>query len=361
MFKNRINKLREKMESKNLNAYLIINIENSSKPSSYYLTGFTGSFSIICITQNDVKFMTDGRYIEQAQKQTGVKPIIFKNKLSEELKNLLNNLPEGSKIGFESNTVSSNIYLKVLKTFENYEFIPAEDLVIEMRRTKSEDEVKFIKEAAIIAEKALQETLDTFIVGMTEKEFAAKLEYNMKLFGADNYAFETIVASGFRGALPHGIASNKKIENGELVVIDFGAYANGYNSDITRTIAVGKISEKQKEIYNLVLKAQTAAIKSAKPGMRYSDLDKVARDIISENGYGEFFNHSLGHGVGLEVHESPRVSKASDIISKPGDIITIEPGIYLPGELGVRIEDDILITEDGCEVLTSFDKNLIIL
>ncbi|WP_129407881.1 M24 family metallopeptidase [Marinitoga lauensis] len=360
MFENRIKKLREKMESKNLDAYLIINIENSSKPSSYYLTGFTGSFSIIYITHNDIIFMTDGRYTEQAEKQTGIKPLLFKTKLSEELKNIIN-LPKGAKIGFESTTISSNIYLKVLKSFENYEFIPAEDLITELRRTKSEEEIKFIKEAAIIAEKALQETLDTFIVGMTEKEFAAKLEYNMRLFGADNYAFETIVASGFRGALPHGIASDKKIENGELVVIDFGAYANGYNSDITRTIAVGNVSEKQRNIYELVLKAQMAAIDAAKSGMRYGDLDKVARNIIAEGGYGEYFTHSLGHGLGLEVHENPRVSKNSELISMVGDIITIEPGIYLPGELGVRIEDDVLITNDGCEVLTSFDKKLIIL
>jgi Xaa-Pro aminopeptidase len=360
MFDNRISLLRKKMVEKNLDAFLIINIEGSSKPSSYYLTGFTGSFSIILITRNDVKFMTDGRYIEQSEKQTKSTPLVFKSKLSDELKNLLN-LNKGAKIGFESNTISSNIYLKIFKKFEDFEFVPAEDLLLEMRRTKSKDEVKFIKEAAIIAEKALQETLDSFKIGMTEKEFAAKLEYNMKIFGADTYAFETIVASGPRGALPHGIASEKPIKEGELVVIDFGAYANGYNSDITRTIAVGEISEKQKEIYNLVLKAQMAAVEAAKPGMKYSDLDKVARNIISENGYGEFFNHSLGHGVGLEVHEFPRVSKLSDVISKPGDIITIEPGIYLPGELGVRIEDDILITEDGHEVLTSFDKNLIIL
>ncbi|KLO25031.1 MULTISPECIES: M24 family metallopeptidase [unclassified Marinitoga] len=360
MFENRIKKLREKMLEKGLDAFLIINIENSSKPTSYYLTGFTGSFSVIFITHNDIKFSTDGRYTEQAEKQTGIKPTLFKSKLSEELNTIIT-IPKGSKIGFESNKVSSNIYINILKKFENYEFVPAEDIINEMRRIKTQQEISFIKEAAVIAEKALEETLDTFKIGMTEKEFAAKLEYNMKLYGADNYAFETIVASGYRGALPHGIASEKQIENGELIVIDFGAYANGYNSDITRTIAVGNISEKQKEIYELVLKAQKAAIAAAKSGMKYSELDKVARNIISEGGYGEYFTHSLGHGLGIEVHENPRVSKNSETISQVGDVITIEPGIYLPGKFGVRIEDNIVITEEGCETLTSFDKNLIIL
>ncbi|GAB6189296.1 Xaa-Pro peptidase family protein [Marinitoga arctica] len=360
MFNDRIEILREKMIEKNLDAYLIINIESSSKPSSYYLTGFSGSFSIIFVTKNNVEFLTDGRYVEQAEKQTGIKPKIFKTKLSEELKSLIK-LPKKAKIGFESNTVSSNIYLNVLKNFENYEFISADEIILEMRRCKNKDEISFIKKAAEIAEKALQETLDSFTIGMTEKTFAAKLEYNMKLFGADNYAFETIVASGPRGALPHGIASEKKIEKGDLIVIDFGAYANGYNSDITRTIAVGEISRKQSEVYELVLKAQKAAINAAKSGMKYSDLDKIARDIISEGGYGDYFTHSLGHGLGLEVHETPRVSKLSSSISQVGDVITIEPGIYIPGEFGVRIEDDILITENGCEILTSFDKNLIIL
>ncbi|OQY10574.1 MAG: hypothetical protein B6I29_01050 [Marinitoga sp. 4572_148] len=360
MFENRIKKLRELMSSHGLEGYLVINIESSSKPSSYYLTGFTGSFSIILVTHNDVKFLTDGRYTEQVENQTGVKPLLFKTKLSEELPNIID-LPKGAKIGFESSTVSSNIYINILKKLEDYEFTPAEDLIMEMRRTKSNEEIEFIKKSNIIAEKALQETLDSFYIGMTEKEFAAKLEYNMKIFGADTYAFETIVASGHRGALPHGIASEKKIEKGELIVIDFGAYANGYNSDITRTVAVEGISERQKELYELVLKAQKAAIEAAKPGMKYSDLDKVARDIITEGGYGEYFTHSLGHGLGLEVHENPRVSKLSDVISKPGDVITIEPGIYIPGEFGIRIEDDVLITEDGHTVLTSFDKNLIIL
>jgi len=360
MFEERIKFLREKMEAKGLDAFLVVNIESSSKPTSYYLTGFTGSFSIVYITHDDVVFMTDGRYTEQAEKQTGEKPILFKKKLYDELENIIK-LPKGSKIGFESNRISTNTYLNVFKKFEDFEFIPSENLILEMRRTKSSEEVKFIKEAAIIAEKALQETLDSFYIGMTEKEFAAKLEYNMKIYGADNYAFETIVASGPRGALPHGIASDKKINAGELIVIDFGAYANGYNSDITRTVATEGISDRQKEIYELVLKAQKAAVEAVKPGMKYSELDKVARDIIKNGGYGEYFSHGLGHGLGLEVHESPRVSYMSEEISQPGDIITIEPGIYLPGDLGVRIEDDVLVTEDGYEVLTSFDKSLIII
>ncbi|APT75219.1 hypothetical protein LN42_01530 [Marinitoga sp. 1137] len=360
MFFDRINLLREKMANKGLDGYLIINIESSSKPSSYYLTGFTGSFSVVLITEKEVKFMTDGRYIEQATKQTGEKPIILKGKLEEEIKKLIE-LPEGAKIGFEANTVSSHIYLNILMKFEKYTFIPAEELLLELRRTKSMEEVEYIKKAVEIAEKALQETLDTFKLGMTEKEFAAKLEYNMKIFGSDTYAFETIVASGPRGALPHGIASDKTINKGELVVIDFGAYANGYNSDITRTIAIGEISEKHREIYEIVLKAQKAAVAGVKPGLAYSEIDKIARDIISEAGYGEYFSHGLGHGVGLEVHESPRVSKLSTETSQPGDIITIEPGIYIPGEVGIRIEDDVLVTEDGYELLTTFDKNLIII
>jgi Xaa-Pro aminopeptidase len=196
---------------------------------------------------------------------------------------------------------------------------------------------------------------------MTEQELKAKLESKMLELGAEGTSFDTIVASGYRGALPHGVASEKVIEQGELITLDFGAYYKGYSSDITRTFAIGEPDEKMKEIYQIVLTANQKGIEAAKAGITGKELDAVARDYITEQGYGEAFGHSLGHGIGLDVHEGPALSKKSDSLLQQNNCVTIEPGIYVDGLGGVRIEDDILITENGCELFTKCTKDLIIL
>jgi Xaa-Pro aminopeptidase len=194
--------------------------------------------------------------------------------------------------------------------------------------------------------------------GISEIEIASEISYLQRKNGAERDAFDIIVASGWRGALPHGVATDKKIKKGELVVIDFGCVYNGYHSDITRTIAVGKISSEARKIYNIVLEAQKIAIESVRSGMKANELDAVARNYIKRKGYAKFFKHSLGHGLGTEIHTLPRISPRSDYVLKDGNVITIEPGIYIPGFCGVRIEDDILVNSTALS-LTTLPKNLI--
>ncbi|WP_390485644.1 M24 family metallopeptidase, partial [Staphylococcus pseudintermedius] len=230
-----------------------------------------------------------------------------------------------------------------------------------IRQTKDEGEIKAIQKAAQIVDEAYKYILTLVKPGMTEKEVKAHLESKMLHLGADDTSFDTIVASGIRGAMPHGVASDKVIQSGEMVTLDFGAYYNGYCSDITRTFAVGQPSEEMVKIYNIVLKSQEAAIAAIRPGMTGKEMDSIARDIITEAGYGKHFGHSLGHGIGLDIHELPGLSQKSDVVLEKNHCVTIEPGIYVEGLGGVRIEDDILITENGGERFTNCTKDLIIL
>ena len=226
---------------------------------------------------------------------------------------------------------------------------------------KTEQEINIIKVACEIADHAFTHILGFIKPGKTELEVSNELEFFMRKQGATQSSFDTIVASGLRSALPHGVATNKVIEKGDFVTLDFGALYNGYISDITRTVAVGEPSEKLVDMYNTVLASQLLALEKVGPGLTGIQADAIARDYLKEKGYGEAFGHSLGHGIGLEVHEGPGLSMRSDTVLEPGMAVTIEPGVYLPGIGGVRIEDDILITETGNELLTHSSKELIIL
>ena len=231
-----------------------------------------------------------------------------------------------------------------------------------MRLIKKDYEIENIKKATEISDIAFAETIKIVKAGMSEKDVAAHLEYIQRNLGAEDKSFNTIVASGYRSALPHGVASDKKIGNNELVTTDFGAYYNGYVSDVTRTFFVGdKIEDKQREIYNIVLEANLLAIKHVKAGMKGSELDKIARDYIAGKGYGDNFGHGLGHGIGLEIHEAPTVSPLGDIVLEENMLITIEPGIYIEGYGGVRIEDDVIVKKDGCVVLNKTSKELLMI
>ena len=234
-------------------------------------------------------------------------------------------------------------------------------MIEKLRMIKTDDEIRTIRRAAEIADEAFSHILTFIKPGVTELEVSNELEFFMRRLGASESSFDTIVASGKRSALPHGVATGKTIENGDMVTLDFGALYDGYVSDITRTVAVGEPTEELKKIYHIVLEAQMRACSALKPGMTGKEADAVARDYIKDHGYGEAFGHSTGHGIGLEVHEGPGLSFRSDTVLKPGMVVTVEPGIYVPGLGGVRIEDDVLITEDGCELLTSSPKELIIL
>jgi Xaa-Pro aminopeptidase len=263
------------------------------------------------------------------------------------------------RLAFESDHITVAGWQSLCQ-IEGIEWVSEPSPFSGLRRLKDADELAMIKRAVEIADKAFAHLLNFIKPGLTEREVAAELEFTMRRGGADKIAFETIVVSGVRGALPHGKATDKVIQSGELVTIDFGANYSGYNCDITRTIAVGHADSEQRERYRLLLSAQTAACEAVKPGAVCKDVDAVARDIITQAKYGEFFVHGIGHNIGREVHELPFLSVVEEAKLEAGMVLTIEPGIYIPGWGGMRIEDDLFITESGAEILPKSPKELIV-
>ncbi|EOB3405703.1 M24 family metallopeptidase [Enterococcus hirae] len=351
----RVEKLRKNMQEENLDSFLI-----TSPYNLRYLTNFTGTTGLAVITLEKAFFITDFRYTEQAAAQAqGFEIIKNVGPIFEEVADLVQK--EGLReLGFEETTVSFLEY-SVLEEIIDAQLIPISGMIEELREIKDEEEIAIIEKACSIADLAYDHILKMIQPGMTEIEVANQLDFYMRSLGASGVSFETIVASGLRSAMPHGVASKKIIEQGDLITIDFGCYYEGYVSDMTRTFAIGDPGEQLKEIYQIVLEAQLAVLEVAKPGVTGKQLDAVARDYITKHGYGEAFGHSTGHGIGLEIHEGPNVSVRAEKQFVPGNIITDEPGIYLPGIGGVRIEDDLLITSDGNRVLTHSPKELIIL
>lgn len=347
----RLKKLLDEMKKLSVDAYLCVNIENSNHPEAFYFSGFSGSFSILVIDSDKRLILTDSRYYEQVKLETQFTLVKFESKKSGE-KKLFEILSNYKRIGLNFARVSQKFYENMKKNLKDTEFVDFDEIVSKLRMVKYDEEIEKIKNAIKITQKAFENSLNFLKAGITEKEFAARLEYEMKLLGAERIAFDTIVASGFRGALPHGRASEKIIEEGDLVVVDFGAIYEGYCGDITRTVVIGDIDDEKYEVYKTVERAQREAIKNMKAGMSGKEIDKIARDIINNAGYGPNFGHSLGHGIGIEVHEAPAVSPSNDAALPSGSVITVEPGIYLPGKFGVRIEDDVLLTENGAVLLS---------
>lgn len=351
---SRLNQLNTYIEEKHLDGVVVLSDFNR-----HYLSGFTGTSGALVITKDHQYLITDFRYIEQATSQaTEFKIIEQTGGLIDEVKQQIKNLGL-ENVGFEGNLVSYDTYLQLSKS--SVSLISISGAIEKIREVKDDNEIAIIQKAAEIVDETYEYVLSIAKSGMTEQELKAKLESKMLELGAEGTSFDTIVASGYRGALPHGVASEKVIEQGELITLDFGAYYKGYSSDITRTFAIGEPDEKMKEIYQIVLTANQKGIEAAKAGITGKELDAVARDYITEQGYGEAFGHSLGHGIGLDVHEGPALSKKSDSLLQQNNCVTIEPGIYVDGLGGVRIEDDILITENGCELFTKCTKDLIIL
>jgi Xaa-Pro aminopeptidase len=325
-----------------------------------YISNFTGSAGVVLISADKAMFITDFRYTEQASKQCeGFEIIKFSGSIPEEVAQQAKNLGI-QKLGFEEDFLTYSSFKLYEKEIEA-ELVPISGVIEKLRLIKTDAEIKILKVAADIADAAFKHILDFIRPGKTELEVSNELEFFMRRAGATSSSFDTIVASGHRSALPHGVASNKVIEAGDVVTLDYGAYYNGYVSDITRTVAVGEPDAKLKEIYEIVFEAQARGMAGIKPGMTGKQADALTRDYITEKGYGEYFGHSTGHGIGLEVHEGPGLSTKSDIILEPGMVVTCEPGIYIPGLGGVRIEDDTLITTTHNEALTHSTKELIIL
>lgn len=352
----RLENFRKQLLENQVDAMLI-----TSSSNRRYITGFTGSSGYALITQNEAVFITDFRYTTQAGKQAPLFEIVqHDGVIIDSVKEQLERL-NVKTLGFEQDFVTFSIFKQFEEKFNGVELLALSQVVEKLRLVKDEEELKLVKKAAEIADNAFSYLLTVIMPGMREVEVAIALEYKMRELGADGASFDTIVASGYRSALPHGIASDKVIENGDLVTIDFGAVYKGYVSDVTRTIVMGEPSDKQKEIYNIVLEAQLNGVNNIKPGLTGKEADALTRDLINNHGYAEHFGHGTGHGIGMDVHEGPTLSPRGEVVLSPGMIVTVEPGIYIPDFGGVRIEDDVVITQDGGEVITKTTKELIII
>lgn len=346
---NRVDKLCEKLHD---NEAVFI----SSYPNIFYYSGFTSEDAYLLISHSGRYIITDSRYTIQAREQTkGFEVLDIKDGIEK----IFSKIPE-KYIGYEENFMSVREYKRLRTRLAVYQdFVEMQNTINELRKIKDKNEIKKIAEAEKIGDRAFEYILGIIKQGKTEKEIALELEIFMKKQGASALSFDTISASGIRSAMPHGTATDKVIEDGDFLTLDFGCVFEGYCSDMTRTLVVGKASSSQKEIYNIVLNAQKAAFDKIAVGVPCSSVDKAARKLISDAGFGENFGHSLGHSVGIEIHENPGFSPKCDEKITNGNVLTVEPGIYIDGFGGVRIEDLIVVQNDSLINLTSSSKELI--
>jgi len=352
---SRIEKVREILQELSADAFLVTHL-----PNIRYLSSFSGSAATVIVSKTRNFFFTDFRYKDQSAVQVKGFEIKVNYNVSDELKKVIDQ--EGyKKIAFEPGHMTVNQLGNLKKLFNDVEFIPVFERLEKLTMPKTPDELAKIRIAVEITDKTFSSMLEFIKPGITELEVSAEITYTHKKLGASKDSFDPIVASGWRGALPHGIASEKVIKSGEMVTLDMGCVYDGFCSDLTRTIAVGNPSEELKKIYQIVLDAQLKAIDAVREGASSKAIDSIARDYISQNGFGDKFGHGLGHGVGIEVHEMPGLNQRQDIPLQANSIVTVEPGIYVEGLGGVRIEDDILVTATGKEVLNKSPKELIVI
>lgn len=342
----RLDLVRGQLVERGIDAFVI-----ASLPNVRYLTGFTGSAGVAIAAAKEALFLTDSRYTTQAEQQVAGFEIREVAKPREGLVQALASLG-AQRIGFEAAHLSVAEYQRIEEGVRPKELVPTEGLVEGIRLAKDSEEVACIRLAVELARQGFAAVQELIRPGVSEGEIALELEYRLKRMGSEGNAFDTIVASGERGAMPHGSASGRKLKSGELVTIDFGACVGGYYSDTTRTVPVGESASKQREVYRVVLEANRAGVRAVRPGVQAREIDQASRAVVEASGYGKFFGHGTGHGVGLEVHEGPRIATGVDTEIREGMVFTIEPGVYIPGWGGVRIEDMVLVTGDGCEVLT---------
>ena len=347
MWVNRLQELRKALVHKGLDGMYISSYENYR-----YFSGFTGSNCHLLITAGQSILITDGRYTQQAQEQTeGFEIVTQRRSAQETLADWILRLRLG-RVGYETMKLTDYEIRSLRGACGGVDWIPQEDFGLEYRICKDEAELACIQKAVDIADTALSQLVERLAVGMTEREIAAELEYLMAKNGSEHPAFETISASGPRGALPHGAPTDRRVQDGEMLTLDFGACYHGYHSDITRTLWFGKPEAELLHIWNVVYEAQQESIAAIRPGMKASELDLVHRDVYRRYGYQDKVAHSLGHGVGLEIHEEPRISARCDTVLEPGMVITVEPGLYFSGLGGVRTEDTVVVTQTGARVLT---------
>jgi Xaa-Pro aminopeptidase len=350
----RADRLVELLPRAEVDVLLVSNLTNVR-----YLTGYTGSNGIALLGPDTRTFLTDFRYLEQAAAE--VDPAFDRRRSAQQLiEGVEDAVPQTPlRLGFEAAhmTVSEHARLRELLP-ARIELVGTGGLVEELRAIKQPEEVAAIRAASALADQAFGELVAGGLAGRNERELATALEFAMRRLGAQGPSFEPIVAGGANGALPHGRPRDETVRRGELVVIDWGAKLDGYCSDCTRTLATGAVSAEAVDIYELVLDAQLAAVDDVRPGAVGADVDGVARAAIEAAGYGGQFGHGLGHGVGLDIHEAPRLAMPSEDVLIQGNVVTVEPGVYIPGRFGVRIEDLVVVTADGREILTSIPKDL---
>jgi Xaa-Pro aminopeptidase len=359
MSQQRISSLRRQFTKENLDGIIIRRADHI-----FYLCGYTGSNGLLVITDKTTFFLTDFRYTEQAKKEVkGAKVhIMTKGDLVACLSEFAPLMKKNLRFGIAAEHLSLAGLNKLATALPDALTVPADSLLAELGWVKDAYEIKQIAKAAQIGDIAFERVLGLVKPGVREREIAAELEYQMKMLGATKPSFDSIVASGYRSAMPHGEASDKKIDKGDFITFDFGAVVNRYVSDMTRTIVVGKATSRQKKIYNIVLKAQKAGVAKVRAGVKASAVDEACRKIITKAGYGKEFGHGTGHGIGVyfdPIHQGPRLAAISEDKLKVNNVITVEPGIYITGWGGVRIEDDVVVTRTGCRVLTKSPKYLL--
>lgn len=352
-----LHRLREKMAAAGISALLVSDIANVK-----WLTGFTGSFGYVLVTADQARFITDSRYTLQAQEQIQEMPTFwFQSPHTFDGFMALNasemNIPE---LHFEGASVTFATYEKWRDGLSSIQLKGAPDLIAQLRMIKTPDEVEKIKQACGVADACFAHVQRMIQPGVSEWDVSLDIEFYIRRSGYE-LAFEPIVVSGERSARPHGRASEKKLEVGDFVTMDFGAKVRGYCSDITRTVVVGKPTDRHHEIYNQVLKAQLASLEMMKPGVKASAVDARAREVFDEIDLAKHFGHGLGHGLGSLVHDTGRMNTTSTDVLEPGQVWTVEPGVYIPGFGGVRIEDDVVVTDTGIEILTHSPKDLLVL
>ena len=352
-YEGRLASVREIFNTNDLDGILFTSLENIR-----YLSGFTGSDGAFVLTRKDTFFLSDSRYWTQADEEVkGAKIIHYKKKL-DGITSLLKDL-ELKKVGFESLSLTFSSHRSLLKKLTNGEkLIPLEEEIKSVRAVKDTQELSLIRNAIDISSKAFLHIIEMMEEGVFENQIALEMEFFMKNKGAEAISFDIIIASGKRSALPHGKAARKRIEKGDLILIDFGARFQGYHSDQTCTVVCGKPSSKQEKIYQVVKEAHDKAIEIIRPGISIQEVDEAARNHIQKNGYDEYFGHGTGHGIGLAVHEDPVVNRENKDLLQEGMVFTVEPGIYIPDWGGVRIEDMIQVTSQGAEVLTRLSNEL---
>lgn len=348
-------KVQDILKKLELDAVLISNGNNM-----FYISGFSGETGYLYISQEKHAVLTDSRYTIQAELEAeGYEIITIGNGGYEEAINDIIKLEQIHRLGFESEDLLYAKYENLKESISGVELVPINNEITRLRRIKTPKELEYIRRAEEIGDETFTQILDYIKPGMTELEVAARIEYLLKMNGGQRTSFPAIVASGINSSMPHAVPTMKKLEAGDFLTMDFGCVYMGYCSDMTRTIVIGKASDKQKEIYHTVLEAQMAALEIIRAGLKGKEVDKAARDIIYKAGYEGCFGHGLGHSVGLFIHENPRLSPLEEEVLEAGMTETVEPGIYVKGFGGVRIEDLVAVTEDGCINFTRSEKKLI--